>query len=84
MPVMCHHLHFSLRLTVRALGGRQRRGCKFNTPKVRPTLKRGHGCRNELGRNEDAKKCRGIVERRLEGRKLEESWKQEKKKKEEI
>lgn len=83
MPVMCHHLHFSLRLTVRALGGRRRRGCKFNTPKVRPTLKRGHGCRNELGRNEDAKKCRGI-ECRLEGRKLEESWKQEKKKKEEI
>lgn len=59
MPVMCHCLHFSLRLTVRALRGRRRQGCKFNTPKVRPTLKGGHSGRNELGRKEDARKCRG-------------------------
>lgn len=45
---------------MRALRGRRRRGCKFNTPKVRPTLKGGHGGRNELGREEDAKrKIRG-------------------------
>lgn len=68
MPVMCHHLHFSPRLTARALRGRRRRGCKFNTPKVRPTLKGGHGGRNELRRKEDAKKRRG-GEGRLEERK---------------
>lgn len=68
MPVMCHRLHFSPRLTVRALRGRRRRGCKFNTPKVRPTLKAGHSGRNELGRREDARKCRG-EEGRLEERK---------------
>lgn len=58
MPVMCHRLHFSLRLTVRALRGRRRWGCKFSMPKVRPTLKGGHSNRNELVRNEDARKCR--------------------------
>ncbi len=72
MPAMCHRLHFSPRLTVRALRGRRRRGCKFNTPKVGPTLKAGHGGRNELGRRGDARKCRG-GEGRLEERKWEES-----------
>lgn len=63
MPVMCHCLHFSQRLTVRTLRGRQRWGCKFKTPKVRPTLKGG-----QMSLREDARECRGGQIRRKEVR----------------
>lgn len=56
MPAMFHCLHFSQRLTVRAWRGR--RSCKFKALKVRPTLKRGHGLRNELARQEEDRRCR--------------------------